>query len=126
MYRSKAVGYEDQDDFLNAVARIETNESALSVHEALVSIEQHLKKATPFENGPRTIDLDLLLYGDKIIDEPGLSVPHPRMHQRRFVLEPLLELIDAGSVHPLTKKSWYALLDELPGQILTKIPVIIL
>jgi 2-amino-4-hydroxy-6-hydroxymethyldihydropteridine diphosphokinase len=94
VYRSKAVGYAKQDDFLNAVAVAETDRDALSVHGKLKQIEEALGKEIAFANGPRTIDLDLLLYGDERIDEPGLTVPHPRMLERRFVLEPLVELID--------------------------------
>lgn len=64
---------------------------------------------------PRTLDLDLLLFGDAVVDRPGLRVPHPRMHQRRFVLEPLCEL-DPGLRHPAADRTMASLLDKLPGQ----------
>ena len=82
----------DQDDFYNAVAKIETDESPEEVHYALKSIEEDQKKNPPYEKGPRTIDLDILLYDDIEIDTPNLTIPHPRMQERRFVLEPLCEL----------------------------------
>ena len=88
------VGYEPQPKFLNAVARIATSLSARELLELLLRIERELGRvrgAGP-RFGPRTIDLDLLLYGDEVFDEPGLEVPHPRLHERRFVLEPLAQL----------------------------------
>jgi 2-amino-4-hydroxy-6-hydroxymethyldihydropteridine diphosphokinase len=88
------VGYRDQPRFLNAAARVETTHSPSQLLELLLATERALGRVrgqgTRF--GPRVIDLDLLLYGDRTIDEPGLQVPHPRMHERRFVLEPLAEL----------------------------------
>ena len=88
------VGYEDQPRFLNAAAALATTRSAQELLELLLEIERGLGrvrgKGPRF--GPRTIDLDLLLYGDETIGEPALSVPHPRLHERRFVLEPLAEL----------------------------------
>jgi len=86
-------GYADQPRFLNAVAEVET---ALGAHELLVrllEVERQLgRERTGPRYGPRTIDLDLLLYGAETIDEPGLTVPHPRLHERQFVLEPLAAL----------------------------------
>ncbi|MBI3618463.1 2-amino-4-hydroxy-6-hydroxymethyldihydropteridine diphosphokinase [Candidatus Peregrinibacteria bacterium] len=106
VYRTKPIGFENQADFLNAVAVFESEMPPNEIHEVLQSIEAKLKKQTPFPNGPRTIDLDLLLYGDEVIETPMLLVPHPRMHERRFVLEPLMELIDQRKIHPDLKKSW--------------------
>ncbi len=86
-------GYEDQPRFLNAVAEVETDEGARGLLERLLSVERELGRTRGGPRyGPRTIDLDLLLYGDEEIDEPGLQIPHPRMHERRFVLEPLHDL----------------------------------
>ncbi len=87
------VGYADQPRFLNAACLIETDVSARELLERLLAVERSLgrERAGP-RFGPRTIDLDLLLYGDETIDEPGLTVPHPRLAERRFVLEPLAEL----------------------------------
>ncbi len=90
-YRSAPVGC-DGPDFLNAVAQLETDLAPLAVLEALLSIEQQHGRERPFPNAPRTLDLDLLLHGDAQLDTPRLTVPHPRLHQRAFVLRPLLEL----------------------------------
>ncbi len=86
-------GYVDQPRFLNGVAEVETDEGPRALLERLFEIERALgrTRAGP-RYGPRTIDLDLLLYGDLELDEPGLTLPHPRMHERAFVLEPLAEL----------------------------------
>lgn len=91
------VGMTNQPKFLNAVAEVDTELSALDVLERLLAIERQLGRDRSAETrwGPRTIDLDLLLYGSETIDEPGLIVPHPRLAERRFVLEPLHEL-DSG------------------------------
>src|SRR3954471_10591738 len=103
------VGYEDQPRFLNGAAELETTLAARRLLERLLAIERRLGRirAEGPRFGPRTIDLDLLLYGDEQIDEPGLQIPHPRLHERRFALEPLAELDPAlelpgrGSVHAL-------------------------
>ncbi|MGV7207817.1 2-amino-4-hydroxy-6-hydroxymethyldihydropteridine diphosphokinase [Oxalobacteraceae bacterium A2-2] len=79
------------DDYINAVARISTTLDAEALLLALQRIEQEHGRERPYRNAPRTLDLDLLLYGDAVIDTPTLSVPHPRMHERAFVLVPLLE-----------------------------------
>jgi 2-amino-4-hydroxy-6-hydroxymethyldihydropteridine diphosphokinase len=81
------------DDYVNAVAALETDLDAHALLRALFAIEQAHGRERPYRNAPRTLDLDLLLYGDAIIDnEPALIVPHPRMHERAFVLAPLAEL----------------------------------
>ena len=86
-------GYADQPRFLNAVAEIETEEPARALLARLLAVERRLGRTRDGPRyGPRTIDLDLLLYGDEMIDEPGLTVPHPHLHERRFALEPLAEL----------------------------------
>jgi 2-amino-4-hydroxy-6-hydroxymethyldihydropteridine diphosphokinase len=87
------VGVLDQPRFLNAAARLETELPPRTLLERLLAVEKRLGRVrTGQRYGPRTIDLDLLLYGDHVIDEPGLRVPHPRLAERRFVLEPLAEL----------------------------------
>jgi 2-amino-4-hydroxy-6-hydroxymethyldihydropteridine diphosphokinase len=95
------VGYEDQPRFLNAAARLATTRSPRELLELLLEIERDLGRIRGQgpRYGPRTIDLDLLLYGDERIDGETLEVPHPRLHERRFVLEPLAEL-DPGLVVP--------------------------
>ncbi|HVM17693.1 MAG TPA: 2-amino-4-hydroxy-6-hydroxymethyldihydropteridine diphosphokinase [Gaiellaceae bacterium] len=87
------VGYEDQPRFLNAVAALETTLPPRELLDRLLAVERELGRTRGGPRfGPRTIDLDLLLHGDRVVDEPGLTVPHPRLHERAFVLEPLAEL----------------------------------
>ena len=86
------VGVVEQPSFLNGAAALETELSPRQLLDALLDLERELGRERRERWGPRTIDLDLLLYDDETIDEPGLSVPHPRLHERRFALEPLLDL----------------------------------
>ena len=88
------VGVLDQPRFLNAAAALETSLAPRELLERLLAVERALGRDRAQEErwGPRTLDLDLLLYGDEEVDEPGLTVPHPRLAERAFVLEPLLEL----------------------------------
>lgn len=88
------VGYEHQPRFLNGAVELRTDLSAHELLERLLEIEHRLGRVRGEgpRFGPRTIDLDLLLHGDAVIDEPGLRIPHPRLHERRFALEPLAEL----------------------------------
>jgi 2-amino-4-hydroxy-6-hydroxymethyldihydropteridine diphosphokinase len=86
------VGVLDQPRFLNGAVLVETDLGARELLEALLAVEQQLGRVRDRRFGPRTIDLDLLLYGDLVLDEPGLTVPHQRLHERRFALEPLAEL----------------------------------
>ena len=94
------VGYVDQPRFLNAVVAVETELTPRELLDRLLAVERELgrTRAGP-RYGPRTIDLDLLLYGDEVVDEPGLTVPHPRLAERRFALEPLADL-DPGLTIP--------------------------
>jgi 2-amino-4-hydroxy-6-hydroxymethyldihydropteridine diphosphokinase len=91
---TQPVGVVDQPRFLNGVAALETQLSPRTLLDRLLAVERELGRDRAGEQrwGPRTIDLDLLLYGDEVVDEPGLTVPHPRLHERAFVLEPLDEL----------------------------------
>jgi len=94
------VGYLDQPRFLNGAAAVETALAPRELLDALLAVERSLGRTREGPRfGPRTIDLDLLLYGDDSLDEPGLTVPHPRLHERAFALEPLAEL-DPGLVIP--------------------------
>jgi 2-amino-4-hydroxy-6-hydroxymethyldihydropteridine diphosphokinase len=87
------VGVVDQPSFLNGVVAVETSLSPRELLDSLLRVELLLGRARDGERwGPRTVDLDLLVYGDEVVDEPGLHVPHPRLHERRFALEPLAEL----------------------------------
>ena len=99
LYRSAPVGYADQPDFINAVARVETQLSPHDLLQSLLGIEQTFGRVREFRNAPRTLDLDLLLYDDIQFHETGLTLPHPRMHERAFVLMPLVE-IDPTCVIP--------------------------
>ena len=92
LYRTTPVGYADQADFINAVAAIETKLAPRALLDALLTLEQARGRARTFQNAPRTLDLDVLLYADQIIDQPGLAIPHPRLHERAFVLVPLSEI----------------------------------
>jgi 2-amino-4-hydroxy-6-hydroxymethyldihydropteridine diphosphokinase len=86
-------GYVDQPAFLNAAVEVETELGPRELLEVLLEVERVLGRTREGPRyGPRTIDIDLLLYGDEVVDEPGLTVPHPRLHERRFALEPLAEL----------------------------------
>ncbi len=88
-------GVKDQPFFMNAVAELETDEGPRALLERLLEVEVALGRVRDVRWGPRTIDLDLLLYGAEEVDEPGLEVPHPHLHERLFVLEPLAELAPA-------------------------------
>ena len=92
LYRSAPVGVIAQPDFINAVAEAQTTLTARALLEALLAAERRFGRRRDFPGAPRTLDLDLLLYGDRVIAEPGLVVPHPHMHERGFVLAPLAEI----------------------------------
>jgi 2-amino-4-hydroxy-6-hydroxymethyldihydropteridine diphosphokinase len=90
---TEPVGIVDQPRFLNAAVAVETDLDPRALLDLLLSVERELGRTRDGPRfGPRTIDLDLLLYADEGVDEPGLCVPHPRLHERKFVLEPLAEL----------------------------------
>jgi 2-amino-4-hydroxy-6-hydroxymethyldihydropteridine diphosphokinase len=92
LYRTAPVGYVDQPDFVNACALVETTLGPRALLDGLLAIEQRHGRVREIPNGPRTLDLDIVLYGDRVIDEPGLKVPHPRAHERMFVLAPLVDV----------------------------------
>lgn len=104
LYRSAPVGYHDQPDFINAVVQVATHLGPRVLLEALLEIERRHGRVRGVPNGPRTLDLDILLFGDLVLREPGLTLPHPRMHERAFVILPLAEIAprqiipDVGSV----------------------------
>ena len=89
---TEPLGVTDQPRFLNGVAAVETELSPRELLDSLLAVERRLGRERRERWGPRTIDLDLLLYGGEELEEPGLTVPHPLLHERRFVLEPLAEL----------------------------------
>ncbi len=92
LYRTAPVGYADQPDFINAVAMVETSLSPHALMHELLEMELLHGRVRSIKDGPRTLDLDLLLYGDLSLETPELTLPHPRMHQRAFVLAPLLDV----------------------------------
>jgi 2-amino-4-hydroxy-6-hydroxymethyldihydropteridine diphosphokinase len=92
LYQTAPVGYDNQPDFINAVAKISTELTAQELLEAILAIEQTFGRERPFPNAPRVLDLDLLLYDDATIHTKTLTVPHPRMHERAFVMLPLAEI----------------------------------
>ncbi|WP_374260507.1 2-amino-4-hydroxy-6-hydroxymethyldihydropteridine diphosphokinase [Zoogloea sp.] len=92
LYRSAPVGLLDQPDFINAVVAIDTALAPIPLLRALLAIEAHHGRVRSVPNAPRTLDLDLLLHGEVHLDSPELTLPHPRMHERAFVLLPLLEI----------------------------------
>jgi 2-amino-4-hydroxy-6-hydroxymethyldihydropteridine diphosphokinase len=111
-YETKPVGYTKQPDFINAAAEIKTD---LSAHELLAlfqKIEKSLGRRKVFKWGPRIIDIDILTYGQKVIIEPNLEIPHPLLTQRKFVLEPLAE-IAPKKAHPVLKKSYRDLFNKV-------------
>ena len=113
LYRTEPVGVRDQPSFLNAAVWVRTDLDASAVHALLQRLEDEAGRVRDVPMGPRTLDLDLLLYGSATVDEPRLTVPHPRMAERRFVLEPLVEI--APDVrHPVAGTSLADLLGSLP------------
>ena len=98
LFRSAPVGYADQPQFLNAVAELETELPAQRLLTELQAIEKQHGRERSFPNAPRTLDLDLLLFGSAVIDAPGLTVPHARMHERAFVLAPLVEISPLAAI----------------------------
>lgn len=104
LYRTAPVGYTDQPWFYNSVVELESDLAPLDLLHECQRIEAELGRVRSIRFGPRTIDIDLLLAGDQVIDTPELQLPHPRMHQRRFVLVPLSE-IAPDLIHPVENKT---------------------
>ena len=100
LYRTEPVGYNDQDDFLNAVAEIRTSLHPGDLLVFLKGIEERLGRVRRKRWGPREIDLDIILFGPRVVEAEGLIIPHPEMHRRRFVLAPLAEIAPEAE-HPL-------------------------
>jgi 2-amino-4-hydroxy-6-hydroxymethyldihydropteridine diphosphokinase len=116
-YRTAPVGYTDQPAFVNAAVLLETELAPLPLLNGLLAIERSFgrDRAAGPPKGPRTLDLDLLLYDDLVLDDPGLTLPHPAMHQRRFVLEPLTEIAPEWR-HPVLRRPIAELLAGLPQE----------
>jgi 2-amino-4-hydroxy-6-hydroxymethyldihydropteridine diphosphokinase len=120
IYETEPVEFTDQPQFLNCAVALETSPTPEQLMLQLLTIEKAMGRQRIQKKGPRTIDLDILLYGDEVVDTPGLTIPHPAMQHRRFVLEPLAEIAPEVR-HPVLKKTVRRLLDELPpGQEVQK------
>jgi 2-amino-4-hydroxy-6-hydroxymethyldihydropteridine diphosphokinase len=100
LYKTEPIGYQDQDWFINCVAEVSTTLPPRPVHAFLQGIEKRMGREKTVPMGPRIIDLDILFYGNEIVDEADLTIPHPRLHERGFVLVPLAELAP-DLLHPL-------------------------
>lgn len=116
LYKTEPVGFLAQDWFLNAAVHASTWRTPAQFLEALQGIEKRLGRQREIPNGPRTIDLDILLWDNAIIDEGGLVVPHPRMHERLFVMEPLFEIAPQLPI-PGLGKTVAELRDSLQGSM---------
>ena len=92
LYRTAPVGYDNQPDFVNAAAEISTGLDPLALLRVLLALETAHGRERPFPNAPRVLDLDLLFYDDLVMQEPELTLPHPRLHERGFVLFPLADI----------------------------------
>jgi 2-amino-4-hydroxy-6-hydroxymethyldihydropteridine diphosphokinase len=112
-YETEPVGLAVQPWFLNCALRMETEKMPKQLLAGILDIEQQMGRRRVQKNGPRTIDIDILLFGNSIIESKGLTVPHIAMHERRFVLEPLAE-IAPEVVHPVFKRTIRELRDALP------------
>lgn len=119
LYHSEPVGEVSQPWFMNAVVQVETSLSPEELLHLCQQIEEKMGRQRLIPQGPRVIDLDILLYDQLIMDTPGLTIPHHRMHYRRFVLIPLLE-IAPDAFHPRLKKRVRELLEDIPGSSVVK------
>ena len=116
IYETKAWGITEQPDFLNMVVCIETARAPVELLTALLNIETSLGRQRTIKWGPRTIDIDILLYNDAIVDKPELKIPHPFMHERRFTLIPLAELAP-NYMHPTMHETIAQLLANCPDEL---------
>jgi 2-amino-4-hydroxy-6-hydroxymethyldihydropteridine diphosphokinase len=120
LYETEPVEFTAQPWFLNCAIELDTEKTPQQLIEAILEIEQQMGRTHTQKKGPRSIDIDILLFGNSIIDTRGLSIPHPGMQERRFVLEPLAEIAPSVS-HPALKRSIQELRDALPsGQAVRK------
>jgi 2-amino-4-hydroxy-6-hydroxymethyldihydropteridine diphosphokinase len=112
-FRTSPVDYTDQDWFVNAAVKIGTTQDPLNLLDELLAIQRQMgRKADTIRFGPRVLDLDILLFDDRVITMPRLTIPHPRMHKRAFVLQPMCD-INASIRHPVLGKTVAVLLERL-------------
>lgn len=122
-YETEPVEFTDQAWFLNCAVALETTHTPEQVMAAILDIEREMGRQRIQKKGPRIIDVDILLFSDKLIDSPDLTVPHPAMHERRFVLEPLADIAPEAR-HPVLNKTVRELRDALPaGQAVRRVVV---
>jgi 2-amino-4-hydroxy-6-hydroxymethyldihydropteridine diphosphokinase len=120
-YETEPVEMTDQPWFLNCAVALETDCAPMQLMNELLDIEEKMGRQRVQKKGPRSIDLDILLFGNEVIESPALTIPHPAMQQRRFVLKPLAE-IARDAWHPVLRKTARKLLDQLPpGQSVRRI-----
>jgi 2-amino-4-hydroxy-6-hydroxymethyldihydropteridine diphosphokinase len=119
VYETQSWGKTDAPDYLNQVLMLQTEIPAREVLRKILAIELSMGRRREEKWGSRMIDIDILFYGDVVIDEPDLKVPHPEMHKRRFTLEPLAELVPEFE-HPLIKKNILQLKNELIDDLVVK------
>jgi len=112
IYITPPWGYEDQPDFLNQVLKVQTRMAPRRLLRFLKKVESKMGRIKTFRNGPRLIDIDILFYGQRVIEENDLCIPHPRLHERAFVLVPLND-IAPDFVHPVLKLSVEAMLSKI-------------
>jgi 2-amino-4-hydroxy-6-hydroxymethyldihydropteridine diphosphokinase len=114
-YETEPVEFIAQAWFLNCAVALDTEKTPQQLLAGIVDIEQQLGRRRGRKKGPRIIDLDILLFGNSIVDDPGLTIPHPAMHERRFALEPLAE-IAPDALHPVLQLTIRELRDALPSE----------
>ncbi|MGV8878321.1 MAG: 2-amino-4-hydroxy-6-hydroxymethyldihydropteridine diphosphokinase [Sphingobacteriaceae bacterium] len=119
VYETQSWGRQDAPDYLNQVIQIQTDKDPEMILNLILQIEKDLGRERKEKYGSRTIDIDILFYGNQIIDLPDLKVPHPELHRRRFTLTPLAE-IAPGLMHPVIEKSVLALCKQLKDDLVVK------
>jgi 2-amino-4-hydroxy-6-hydroxymethyldihydropteridine diphosphokinase len=119
-FETEPVGFLEQPWFLNIAIEVETRFTPSELLEACLAIESAQGRIRSFQDAPRILDLDILLYGDLVLNDRRLVIPHPRMAERRFVLEPLAQ-IAPNALHPVLKKSIHSLLESCPDSSMVRL-----